>query len=627
MALGRAAALVALSVCTLPWAPVSSATANPGPNSFPSKPGEGSPAWLQEAYDLTALSESGGHGVTVAILEIEADPTVESDLEEYRENYNLPPCTSASGCFRYVAVGGGPVTNAGSEPEGETSLDVDAVSAICPNCSILVVVGGSIQAMSASAATALSLGAKIISASFALQHENVYETFNFPGVATVASSGDRGYLEQPSPGYFAAPGVLPNTTAAGGTALLTPDRIGTPSLRGFSEVVWHEPESASGSTCDPYIAKPPWQTESPGCSGRSTADLSAQAAGMWVRSGGHWVWSSGTSESAPLIAGYYAITGAPAENPSWAYGSAAALNDITVGANSVVQNCPADALYLCNAGPGYDGPTGVGSISGSAVRGAPGIGGPSMVNKTYTQSATYDSTSDTVAASLQAGVYTNGLPTSYWWQYGINFPDEETAHLELPGSCAISSVTGSLVGLQAAKNYVYRLVAQNSLGPTYGYTVSLDTEPSKLPSTEPSLASSGPPTACPTPRLFPDAPNPTRPSSATKTSSPSHHHGHVSALHITRKSLSFKYHCPPQATPVCLVKSMVRPARAAHPRQIKTSHVHAGAAVTIRFRLRVKLRGTKRLQLKVSAREPPGPFFVVLNKVLRRAAGKRQSRH
>ena len=43
---------------------------------------------------------------------------------------------------------------------------------------------------------------------------------------------------------------------------------------------------------------------------------------------------------------------------------------MTSGANG---SC--STVDLCTAGAGYDGPTGVGSISGDVVAGAPGIGG------------------------------------------------------------------------------------------------------------------------------------------------------------------------------------------------------------------------------------------------------------
>ncbi len=101
----------------------------------------------------------------------------------------------------------------------ETSLDIDAVSAICPNCSILLVEastsGGS--DMLAAEATAARLGAKAISNSWGgpeYSGESSLESdFSFSGVAVVASAGDQGY------GDTEWPSALPGVTAAGGTSL------------------------------------------------------------------------------------------------------------------------------------------------------------------------------------------------------------------------------------------------------------------------------------------------------------------------------------------------------------------------------------------------------------------------
>ena len=100
------------------------------------------PAELQSAYKLP--SSSAGSGQTVALVDAFDDPTAEADLATYRSAYGLPACTGASGCFRKVSQTGG--TNYPAEPTSEDgdwnleeSLDVDMVSAICPNCHILLV--------------------------------------------------------------------------------------------------------------------------------------------------------------------------------------------------------------------------------------------------------------------------------------------------------------------------------------------------------------------------------------------------------------------------------------------------------------------------------------------------------
>ena len=60
------------------------------------------PADLQSAYSLP--SALAGSGQTIAVVVANADPNAESDLAVYRSTFGLPPCTSASGCFRVVAL-------------------------------------------------------------------------------------------------------------------------------------------------------------------------------------------------------------------------------------------------------------------------------------------------------------------------------------------------------------------------------------------------------------------------------------------------------------------------------------------------------------------------------------------
>ena len=96
------------------------------------------PADLQLAYKLP--SATAGAGQTVAIVDAFDDPTAESDLAQYRSAYGLPPCTTANGCFRKVSQTGGTIYPAPSPDWAlEISLDLDMVSAVCPNCHILLV--------------------------------------------------------------------------------------------------------------------------------------------------------------------------------------------------------------------------------------------------------------------------------------------------------------------------------------------------------------------------------------------------------------------------------------------------------------------------------------------------------
>ena len=92
------------------------------------------PAGLREAYGLP--SESAGTGQTVGIVDAFDDPNAESDLAKYRSHFGLPPCTAANGCFTKVNQSGGTTYPSPRMPGWavEISLDLDMVSAACPNC-------------------------------------------------------------------------------------------------------------------------------------------------------------------------------------------------------------------------------------------------------------------------------------------------------------------------------------------------------------------------------------------------------------------------------------------------------------------------------------------------------------
>jgi hypothetical protein len=498
--------------------PARSPTATPLAVTAAAAPQPGTPAYLQQAYDLSYLSQTAGAGATIAIVDAYDAPHAEADLAAYRSEFGLPACTTANGCFKKVGQTGGTnyPTQVSSDWETETSLDLDAVSALCPYCHIVLVEANSsnLSDLAQAQAEAGQVGASVISDSWAVQLTGTNSaqvfassgSYTFPGITTVAASGDYGYLGSRT-NYF--PAALGDVTAAGGTTLVPASTSGVQSARGFDEYAW----SGAGSGCVSREAKPAWQTDT-GCGGRAYADLSADAdpaTGMQVYDSdqGGWLVVGGTSEAAALIASYYALVGAATGGPSWAYANAALMNDPTVGSNG---SCT--IFYFCNAQTGYDGPTGVGSISGAVVAGAPGIGGPGP-NGSYTESV-----SDT-SAQLRGGVYPNGTDTTYWWEYGTDTSyGHKTTSTDIGAGAAPASVANALAGLRPGTTYHYRLVAQNNFGPEYGYDFTLTTSGGTNNSSQQGSGGS----TTPTPPLTPPATTPpatgTTPPSAGTSSSP-----------------------------------------------------------------------------------------------------------
>src|SRR5437763_1710651 len=218
------------------------------------------PSDLQSAYTLP--SSTAGAGQTVAIVDAFDDPSAESDLAVYRSHFGLSSCTTANGCFRKVDQTGGtayPRANIGWAEE--ISLDLDMVSAICPNCHILLVEASSNSFANLAAAVdeAAALGANAISNSYGggeySNEVNDQSHYNHPGIAVTVSSGDNGYgVEFPAASRY--------VTAVGGTHLVRDS-----SSRGWNETVW----SGAGSGCSAYVTKPSWQGDT-GCTRRTVAD-------------------------------------------------------------------------------------------------------------------------------------------------------------------------------------------------------------------------------------------------------------------------------------------------------------------------------------------------------------------
>jgi subtilase family serine protease len=286
---------------------------------------------------------------------------VAADLAVYRSTFGLPACTAATGCFTKVnQTGGSTPPGADSSWAQEISLDVEMASAVCPNCRILLVEANSTSYSDLAVAEGYAAAhATVVSNSWGSSEfsgEASWDgSFNHPGVPTTFSTGDGGYGVQ-------YPAASPYVTAVGGTSLVQSN-----AARGYSETAW----PGGGSGCSAYEAKPTWQTDS-GCPRRTVGDVAADAdpsTGVAVydsyASGGMsgWMIFGGTSVASPIVAGVYAL----AANGSsiaggWSYGHAGSLFDVVSGSNG---SC--GGSYLCTAGTGYDGPTGLGTPNGSGA--------------------------------------------------------------------------------------------------------------------------------------------------------------------------------------------------------------------------------------------------------------------
>ena len=329
-----------------------------------------SPADLQKVYNLP--SSSKGSGQIVAIVDAYDNPNVATDLAYYRSYFGLPKANF----FKYNQEGqkSNYPKNCLEKGAGwcdEIDIDVDMVSAACPNCTIYLVEANSgfHTNFEVAEAQAVRLGAHIVSDSWGCNlpnpncgfHQNFFDT---PGVTYVVAAGDDG--------YGTAEPVFDSVVSVGGTHL----ERGR-GRRGWNESAWGGngyPEGPGGGCSNQ--PKPAWQHDA-GCSFRTANDAAAVADpltpvdvydSLYPSSGG-WVLDGGTSVAAPLIAGVFGLAGnATKQNGGktfWekAHQQPSDLNPISRGSDG---HCT--PRYLCTDGTreykSYGGPTGWGTPNG-----------------------------------------------------------------------------------------------------------------------------------------------------------------------------------------------------------------------------------------------------------------------
>jgi hypothetical protein len=327
-----------------------------------------SPQDLHSAYGLPTSAPSVQ---TIALVDAYNDPSAEADLATYSQEFGLPECTAANGCFEQVNQDGKatelPFPKSTAELEAarkgtpkeraeakdaigwavEISLDIETARAVCQNCHIALVEAESPSYPNLETAedAAVGLGASEVSNSWAGPECAESEcspdsaAFNHPGVVITVAAGDEGYLnwlEEPRSPYANFPASSPQVVAVGGTRLET-----GPVGERDGESVWNDGgesvgvkdgHGAGGGGCSIQFEAQPWQREvadwsSVGCGDkRAVADVSADAdpyTGVPVydsspgrecetvrgKSVIHWCTYGGTSVASPLIAATFALAG------------------------------------------------------------------------------------------------------------------------------------------------------------------------------------------------------------------------------------------------------------------------------------------------------------------------------
>ena len=209
------------------------------------------PAQIQAAYGLNPFGNGlDGRGVTVAIVDAYASPTLEGDANIYAANHGLPALTAAN--FSEVIPAGiydvpaAEVTNAYGWWT-EQALDVASVHGSAPGAAIVFVGSQSNDATLTEALmdTIYDHRADIITNSFGDNGEDVtpadvasedqaFMAAAATGITVLFSSGDDGDLSQingVATGSWEA--TSPYVTGVGGTSLLLTDKKGTKTEYGW----------------------------------------------------------------------------------------------------------------------------------------------------------------------------------------------------------------------------------------------------------------------------------------------------------------------------------------------------------------------------------------------------------
>ena len=414
------------------------------------------PGDILATYDIPA--DTAASGRIVAILD-SPDSHAYTDLTAYRAGFGLPALPECAGlptgtlpaCFAHVSETGG--TSSGLDsPSGdmESSLDMDMISAACPDCSILFVDMGTWDGIvtdadfTTAAATAVSLGAVATSISWGGgEDENGPDggpgpdpsgsNYTVPGHLVLASSGDGGYSSDGASYPSSALDVL----AVGGTTVYR-------STFKYDEAVWYAGGGGTTSGCSIEFAMPPWQATGlagSGCSRRATADVAAAAAfvsdgretDISIYDDGWTDGVEGTSAASPMVAAILTrlgVAGAIADSiaggeSNWIYDNAVAFNDLGSpsypvdprGSSTNARN-PASCKQICTARTGWDGPSGIGTPDGVKIVKAwnsgtdAGVDSGSSGSSSSSASSSSSSSSTTSSSSVGSSSTTASSSTS-----------------------------------------------------------------------------------------------------------------------------------------------------------------------------------------------------------------------
>jgi uncharacterized protein (TIGR03437 family) len=439
-------------------------------------------------YNIAPLYQAGIDGTEQSIAVVGASSVQLSDLRAFRDLVHLPPNDPKMVLYSSTDPG------FRQGVEDEAILDLEWAGAIAPNATVYYVYGSNAY-LAIVYAVNMNL-ASIITSSFVgceafFSTPLVRASFqqgNAQGITILNSSGDSGaagcdfhdtYPLAARGRYVEFPAVMPEVTAVGGTqfvegsgnywASTNSPNLGS-ALSYIPEKGWNESSStvglaSSGGGASLLIPKPAWQVGPgvPNDNARDVPDISLSAAlhdPYLIYIHGHAAQSSGTSASAPSMAGVVALLnhyqishgfqsqpGLGNINPHLyrlAQSVPSVFHDITSGDNIVpcAQGSP-DCItgsFGYAAGLGYDLVTGLGSVDvNNLATNWNTATNKASVNLQATPTNVTLNDSITITATISP-VTGRGVPTGSV-EFGVNGNILGSAALVASGASATASFT------------------------------------------------------------------------------------------------------------------------------------------------------------------------------------------
>ena len=352
------------------------------------------PAEIRHAYGFDQILNQG-EGQTIAVVNAFDHPSIEQDFAVFNRTFNLPPCTTANGCFRKINLGS-PGVCPSSDPNInvfcaiwglEIAVTVEWAHAIAPQAKILLVEApkNNLGSLLMAVDQAVANGANVVSMSWGASEPIENEIgqdahFTSSNISFFAASGDFGtgvFYPAASPYvmgvgattlHLDSKGNYSNEKAWGDSSTNTCLRlVGIPTCGSGGGLSTIEPEPTY-QIAYPIPNDPDFKRGTPdvayvGDPNTGIAVYDSVPMGSFVG----WFMVGGTSIGPPQWSGLFAIANSVRQQAhkrpltpgsgllyDVAKAQSASFNDIGNGKNG---SCGTG----CNAKPGYDYVTGLGT--------------------------------------------------------------------------------------------------------------------------------------------------------------------------------------------------------------------------------------------------------------------------